>query len=188
MFAVVRASAIFIAVSLFSACAIMPDLPPDWALPQQKILLHVACELRAALRGLDGRTNPKQFDARGWQIKVTLNPKIDADIQPGAGETRKSSGLKRFMSWVVGSGNGITAETRGDRSGSVDFSFDSAELIDSQRLPCEMESPSYHALTRTIGIKDWLYRAADAMNLTGSSIDKPSFTSEVFIKFNGSGS
>jgi hypothetical protein len=48
-------------------------------MPQQEILLHTACELQLAVRGLDGRTNPKQFNARGWSIKVTLNPKVDAD-------------------------------------------------------------------------------------------------------------
>src|ERR1700731_2564370 len=103
-----RASVVFSAAISLPACAIMPDLPPDWALPQQEILLHTACELQAALRGLDGRTNPKQFDARGWLIKITLNPKVDADIQPGAGLTRKSpstTGAKRFITWVIGSGN-----------------------------------------------------------------------------------
>ena len=27
----------------------MPDLPPDWAMPQQEILHHSACEIQTAL-------------------------------------------------------------------------------------------------------------------------------------------
>lgn len=174
-----------------SACAIMPDLPPDWAMPQQEILLHTACELQTALKGLDGRTNPKQFDASGWTIKVTLNPKVDADIQPGAGLTRKNPFVgtpARFVTWVVGGGSGYTLDMRGERTGSIDFAFDSAKLIDDGRLPCDRETPSYHSLTKYLGIKDWLYHSVDAMHLTGSKIDKPSFSSDVLIKFNGSSS
>jgi hypothetical protein len=169
----------------------MPDLPPDWAMPQQEILLHAACELQLALQGLDGRTNPKQFNARGWTIKVTLNPKVDADIQPGAGLTRKNPFVgtpTRFVTWVVGAGSGYTLEMKGERTGSIDFGFDSATLIDDRRLPCERETISYHSLTKALGIRDWLYHSMDAMNLTGSTIDKPSFSSDVFIKFNGNSS
>lgn len=191
MFTLARTLGVVTAGVSLSACAIMPDLPPDWAMPQEEILLHAACELQAALRGLDGRTNPKQFDAREWTIKVTLNPKVDADIQPGAGLTRKApfvSGVQRFSSWVIGSGNGVTADMKGERTGSVDFAFDSAVLIENEKLPCYPETTSYHALTKTLGVRDWLYRSADAMAITGSSIDKPSFSSDVFVKFNGGSS
>ncbi len=102
----------------------MPDLPPDWALPMQEIVLHTACELQGALRGLDHRVNPKQFDANGWTIKVTLNPKLDADIQPGAGLTRRVptiASAPRFSNFVVGPGNGVTADVKGSKTGSVDF-------------------------------------------------------------------
>lgn len=167
----------------------MPDLPPDWALPMQEILLHTACELQGALRGIDGRTNTKQFDARLWKIKVTLNPKVDVDVVPGAGLTRRvpTVGGTRFTNWVVGSGSGITLDMKGSRSGSVDFKFDSAALIMDRKLPCDAETSSYHSLTKHLGIKDWLYRAADAMITTGSSIDSPSFSADVNIKFNASG-
>jgi hypothetical protein len=170
-----------------SGCAIMPDLPPDWAMPQREILLHAACELQFALKGLDGRTNPKQFDARGWTIKITLNPKVDADVQPGAGLTRKNpfvGGPTRFVTWVAGG----SMDMRGGRTGSIDFAFDSAALIDNMNLPCDRDTPSFHSLTKNIGIRDWLYRSVDATILTGASIDKPSFSSDVFIKFNGSAS
>jgi hypothetical protein len=179
------------ATACTSNCAFMPDLPPDWALPMQTIVLHSACELQAALRGLDGRTNPEQFNARGWIIKVTLNPKMDADFQPGAGLTRKvplGANLARFANYVVGSGNGATLDMKGDRTGSVDFKFDSGALIDDRTLPCEPETSSYHVLAEHLGIQNWLYRAADAMNLTHATVDSPSFTAEVTMKFSGTGS
>ena len=92
------------------------------------------------------------------------------------------------MTWVVGAGNGYTMEMRGGRTGSIDFGFDSATLINDANLPCDRDAPSYHSLTKTLGIRDWLYRSVDAMVHTGSFIDKPSFSSEVFIKFNGTSS
>jgi hypothetical protein len=174
-----------------SACAIMPDLPPDWAMPQQEILLHTACELQFALKGLDGYTDPTRFNARGWTIKVSLNPKVNVDIKPGAGLTRKNPFVgtpTRFVTWVVGSGSGYTMDMKGERTGNIDFGFDSAKLMDDGKLPCDRETPSYHALTKSLGIKDWLYRSVDAMNLTGATIDKPSFSSDVFIKFDGNSS
>jgi hypothetical protein len=48
----------------------MPDLPPDWAVPMQEILLHSACELQSALRDIDRRVKKKHFDARGWKISI----------------------------------------------------------------------------------------------------------------------
>ena len=175
---------------LTGGCAIMPDLPPDWALPMQEILLHTACELQFALNGVDGASDPKRFDPRGWTIKVTLNPRVDADIQPGAGLTRRSpaGAVIRFANFVVGGGNGATADLRGTRTGSIDFKFDSAALMKDRVLPCDLDSPSYHSLTKHLGIRLWLLRAIDAMSLTGSSIDNPNFTAQVVIKFNGTGS
>jgi hypothetical protein len=72
-----------------SACAMMPELPPDWALPMREILLHTTCELQQALRGIDGRTNANQFDARGWTIKVTLNPKVGCRSHSQGAEGRR---------------------------------------------------------------------------------------------------
>lgn len=168
-------------------CAIMPDLPPDWALPAREIVLHSACELQAGLRTVDGRTNPKRFDARNWTIRVSLNPKADADIVPGAGLTRRQptqTGVARFANWVVGGGNGMQLDMKGQRTGNLDFVFNSAELIDDNQLPCSDEKIIAHALTKNIGIADWLHRSIDAAYATGSSIDKPSFSSDVFVKFN----
>ena len=168
----------------------MPDLPPDWALPMQEILLHSACELQWALRDIDHHVKKSHFDARNWKISITLNPKVDADIQPGAGLTRKepfTTGVQRFSTWVLGSGNGVTADMRGQRTGSVDFTFDSAKLMADTELPCDRESASYHSLTKYLGIADWLHRSVAASSLTASSVDNPKFSAEVFIKFGGGG-
>jgi hypothetical protein len=172
-------------------CALMPELPPDWSLPMQEILLHTACEMQMALRDIDYRVNPEYFNARGWKITVNLFPKADADIQPGAGLTRRVPNLLsavRFSSWVVGASPGVTLEMRGERSGSTDFTFDSEKLIQDKHLPCDRESVSYHSLTKYFGIREWLYRSVDASALAGSAIDAPKFTADVYIKFNGSNS
>ncbi|WP_156435534.1 hypothetical protein [Bradyrhizobium lablabi] len=104
------------------------------------------------------------FNARNWKIAVTLNPKSEADIVPGAGLTRRvpAAATTRFSNWVVGSGNGVTLDMRGNRTGSVDFNFDSEKLILDSALPCERETISYHSLTKNLGIKDWLYRSVRA--------------------------
>ena len=164
----------------------MPDLPPDWALPMQEIVLHSACELQTALRTLDDRKNSAQFNARGWNIKVTLNPKVDADVAPSASLGRKIPFLSNssFSNWGVGAG----ADMKGERTGSVDFSFDSSQLIDDRRLNCELETPSYHSLTKQLRIAEWLYRSVDAAYASGSSIASPNFTSDVNMKFSGNGS
>jgi len=45
-----------------------------------------------------------------------------------------------------------------------------------------------YSLTKYLGIKDWLYRSINATVTAGASIDNPKFSSDVFIKFNGTGS
>jgi hypothetical protein len=169
----------------------MPDLPADWAMPQREIVLHSACEVQSALRAIALEHPPKAvFDPDGWTVKITLNPKMDADIAPGAGVTRRdpvSTTTARFVSWVVGGPSGATLEMRGERTGSVDFDLDSANLIRAD-LGCQHEPFLLHSLTKTIGIENWLIRSVDAGALSGSKLDKPSFSAEVFMKFNGNGS
>ncbi len=169
----------------------MPDLPADWAMPQSEILLHSACEVQGALRLIAQNNPPKTvFDPGGWTVKITLNPKVDADIAPGAGVTRRQptkANAVRFANLVLGGSNGATAEMRGGRTGNLDFVFDSAKLI-SDDLGCEHEPFLLHSLTKSIGIEDWLIRSVDAAVVSHSKIDKPSFSSEVFMKFSGNGS
>jgi hypothetical protein len=171
-----------------SACAIMPELPPDWALPMEEILLHTSCELQSALRDIDARIKPSHFNARNWKISITLNPKMDADIQPGAGLTRKVPPIgPRIATWILGTGNGVTLDMKGQRTGSVDFTFDSEKLIADDGLPCDRATPSYHSLTKYLGIKDWLYRSVEASAVAASAIENPKFSADVFIKFSGTG-
>jgi hypothetical protein len=168
----------------------MPDIAPDWALPMREIMLHSACELQDALGTLDHEIPSELFNARNWKIAITINPKSEADIVPGAGLTRKvpATATTRFSNWVVGTGNGVTLDMRGNRTGSVDFNFDSEKLILDSGLPCERETISYHALTKNLGVKDWLYRSVQATALAGSTIDNPKFTAQVVVKFNGTAS
>ena len=105
----------------------------------QGILLHSACELQFALRDIQKRKEPQYFDPTVWKIATTLNPIVDADIQPGLGATRKTHGVARFMTWLVGTGNGVTAEMRGERTGSIDFTFDFKKLMDDTHLPCDRD-------------------------------------------------
>ncbi|RJF74358.1 hypothetical protein D4Q52_12770 [Rhodopseudomonas palustris] len=171
-------------------CAVMPDIAPDWALPMREIMLHSACELQDALGALDHEVPPELFNARNWKIAITLNPKSEADIVPGAGLTRRDpvNTATRFSNWVVGGGNGVALDMRGNRAGSVDFNFDSEKLILDRRLPCERETISYHSLTKNLAVKDWLYRSVQATALAGSTIENPKFTAQVVVKFNGSAS
>ena len=187
----VRAFGACIAIVSAGGCAVMPDVPPDWALPMREIMLHSACELQTALSEIDASVNPSLFNARGWKIAVTLNPKAESDIVPGAGLTRRvppiASGT-RLGTYVLGSGNGVTLDMKGNRTGSVDFNFDSEKLILDQKLPCERETLSYHALTKHLAIRDWLVRSVEASKIAGSVIDNPKLTAQVVVKFGGSGS
>ena len=113
--------------------------------------MHTARELQFALNTLEGVSDPKQFDPTNWTIKVTVNPKVDADIQPGAGLTRRvptTGGT--FSNFVIGPGDGITADMKGSHNGSVDFKFDSAALMKDTGLPVI-----------------WLLRAVDTTWVTG---------------------
>ena len=169
----------------------MPDLPPDWAMPQTEIVLHAACEVQSALRTIALEHPPKAiFDPDGWTVKISLNPKVEDDITPGIGATRRQpvrTTAIRFANLVLGGSNGATDEMRGTRTGSLDFVFDSAKLR-TDDLGCQYEPFLLHSLTKSIGIQDWLVRSVYASYVSHSKIDKPSFSSEAFLKFTGSGS
>jgi hypothetical protein len=194
VYAFQRASFLFASLcgGILGGCAIVPDLPPDWAMPQREILHHTACELQTAFRYLDAYPPPKNvFVARNWNIAVTLNPKLEDDIQPGAGLSRKQpikTGAIRSANWVLGGSNGLTADMRGDSNGSFDFDFDSSKLIDDNSLDCEHEPFPLHSLSKSIGIKDWLIHAVEAAVNTNSTIAKPGFQKEVYTRYSGAGS
>jgi hypothetical protein len=168
----------------------MPDLPPDWVMPEQEILHHSACEVQNALRFLVEYPPPKSaFVPTDWTVKITLNPKVDADLAPSAGLTRKTptkANPVRLTSLVLGGTNGATAEGKGERTGNLDFVFDAANLIKDESLDCEHEPFALHSLSQRIGIEDWLIRSVQAATVTHSKIDKPSFSADVLMKFSGS--
>jgi len=175
--------------SFFAACAIVPDLPPDLTFPMREILLNTACELQAALRTYDA-PQFSRFHARKWLITVALNPKTDLDITPGFGLTRKvptAANAIRSTNWAINS-PGIQLDTKTERSGGVGFIFKSPALIDDTTLPCEYASPSYHALSQHLGIREWLGRLVDAMYVTGTAeLDKPTYDTDITIKFSANG-
>ena len=79
-----------------------------------------------------------------------------------------------------------SAEMKGERTGNLDFVFDLAKLRRDD-LGCEYEPFLLHSLTKSIGIEDWLIRSVHASIVSHSKIDKPSFSSDVFMRFNASG-
>jgi hypothetical protein len=168
----------------------MPDLPPEWAMPEQEIVHHSACETQSALKYLAEVPPPKAvFVATDWTVKISLNPKVDADIAASAGLTRKqptTPNPRSLANWVLGGPNGATADTKGERTGNLDFVFDAAKLIKDKTLDCAHEPFAYHSLSKKIGIEDWLIRSVEAAAVTHSKIDKPSFSADVLMKFTGS--
>jgi hypothetical protein len=156
-----------------------------------EIVHHSACEIQNALRYLTASPPPKSvFVATEWTVKITLNPKIDADIAPSAGLTRKSPTTPnplRLTTLTLGGASGATAETKGENTGSLDFVFDSAKLLADRTLDCENEPFALHSLSKRIGIEDWLIHSVQAAAATHSKIDKPSFSADVWMKFSGSG-
>jgi hypothetical protein len=174
-----------------NGCGMVPDLPYDIALPVQEILLHTACELNDAFRSLN-TVEFARFQAGRWLIAVTLTPRVDTEITPGIGFTRKvptPANALRSTSWVIGSAPGMTLDVKGDRNGAVTYNIKSQALISSNDLDCDRTAASYHVLAQHLGIGEWLHRTVSAMNVASmASLDKPTFNSEITIKFTGAGS
>jgi hypothetical protein len=153
-----------LAVSGLGGCAIVPDMPPDIALPMKEILLNAACELQDTLRTFDV-PQFERFKARKWLITVALNPKTDTSLTPSAGLTRKvppASNVARFITWAINS-PGLQLDVKGQRSGGVAFTFKSPNLIDDKSLPCDFKNPSYHSLAQHLGIREWFERLMPCM-------------------------
>lgn len=180
---------------LISGCSIMPDVPDDFSLPVREILQHSACELRGAFLELS-KPEYASFKANKWLIAVKITPKTDSDINGGLGLTGKSttiSGAKYFNNWALGSigapGAGIDA--KGTRIASVVFKMSSQQLLNPKNyLICPVDSPRYHILAEHLGIGEWLVRLVQAKNYAvGSlaSLDTPTYSSQIIVKFSGNG-
>lgn len=182
---------------LLANCSTIPDLPDDFYLPIRQILLHATCELRKAFIDLND-PKYKSFGAPNWLVAVSLTPKADRQITAGAGLTGKSTiDPKRvyFNLWALGSTGapGAQIDVKGHREGYVSFSIHSRDLINEAKFPiyCEESTPAYHALSQNLGIKDWLVRNVQAKDYTVGALaklDKPTFTSQIYVKYSGNGS
>jgi hypothetical protein len=172
---------------VLTSCAAIPDQPDDYTLPIREILQRTACELRTALQDL--KNAGPQFNPNEWLINITLTPKIDTDVNAGLGITSKSSSLAgaKFLSTItLGVSPAGQIDAKGSRSGAVTYAIKSADLI-RKPLDCENPAPTYQALAR-MGVGEWLRRTVrDARGAPAAKIDKPTFSTDVTIKFTGSG-
>jgi hypothetical protein len=169
-------------------CALVPDVPPDFALPVKAILAQTACELQHAFIVLDSKPELKRFKAKKWLVTVALAPKTDTEVTLSGGATRKSlSNAARFTTWSL-SGPGIQSDDKSERSSSINFNFKSAALMADKTLRCPPDYPSIHQLAQHLGVGEWLYRTASAMEIASSvTIDKPVYDTEITIKLSGNG-
>jgi hypothetical protein len=176
-----------------ASCATPPGMPPDFMLPVQQIVVHSVCELHFALEDIS-QSHPS-FLKTAWAISVTLTPKIDTEGALRAGLTGKTSSLsspKFFNTWSVGNTPGAEYDIKGHTDGTAAYLTKSTTLLSKKYRPdnCDTSSVTYNALTRYLGIRDWLERiaAAEDANPRGlTQLDKPTYNSEITIQIDGSG-
>lgn len=175
--------------SALGGCAVIPDIPPDFALPVRAIVAQTACELRNAFIVLDRAPEFKRFKAKQWQVTIALLPRTEADLNISGGLTRRSlSSPIRFTSWTL-SGPGAQIDDKGIRSSAIYFNFASGNLMADRTLQCPPDYPSIHVLAQHLGVGRWLFRSADALSVASSlSPDKPSYNSQITIKLQANGS
>jgi hypothetical protein len=185
--------------ALISAnCAgMIPDVPNDYALPIEDILHNTTCELQKAFVELSLNKDLASFHAQSWLIGLTLSPKTDKEIVAGVGLSGKSSSLAspRYVnSWASGAATlpGFNSDVRGTRNAGVTYNIHSKDLLDKKKfqLDCDPTTPNYNALADNLGVRKWLIRTVEAQhNSVGSlaKLDKPTFSSEIYVKFNAGG-
>ena len=179
-----------------SGCSIIPPMPDDTSLPVREILQHTACELRYAFLKLS-EPQYASFKASKWLVSIKLSPKLNSDINGGVGYTGKSTTLsaaKYFNNWAFGSvgAPGAAVDAKGTRDVSITFKTNSKELLSNPKnqLICPVDGPRAHVLTEHLGIREWLVRLVEAKDTAmGSlaSLDTPTYSSQIFVKFSGNG-
>jgi len=177
-----------------AACSVLPNLPSDEydrvSLPVHEIVLRSACELQDAFNSLT-EDQYKQFKPRNWLISVTLQPKVDTEITPGFGLTRvvpTTPKAPTLTTYTIGGSPGTFIDGKGERLGSVVYSYKSADLMDDKNLDCTPRTPSMNALAQHLGVGEWLRRTVAATNgVKSAKVDKPTFNSDITIKFSASG-
>jgi hypothetical protein len=192
---ILRRVLVYASSTLIGGCTIIPQVPDDFRLPVREILQHSACELRDAFIELS-KPAYASFKASKWLIAIKLAPKLDSEISGGIGATGKSTtlaGAQYFNNWALGSigAPGAAFDTKGTRNASVTFKMTSKDLLNlKNHLICPVDSPRQHALTEHLGIGEWLVQLVQAKNYAvGSlaSLETPTYSSEILVKFSGNG-
>lgn len=184
-----------LACGSLQACASVPKLPPDSQLPIKQILVYSVCDLRSAFLKLE-EEKYTGFNAKKWFINVTITPKVNAERSIFAGTTGKSTtvpGKRYFNTYALGAAPGATANAKGHSDGSITYVLHSAALLDPVKYPldCDQDFKAKSELTRGLDVKGWLLRAVRAGDEgigEMSSIDKPTYTAQIYAKYNGGGS
>jgi hypothetical protein len=192
-----RRCLILMSTALLANCSIIPEVPNNYSLPLDDILHNTTCELREAFFELNTERQLESFGAKNWLIGLTLSPKTDKELIGGVGLTGKSIASPNplyFNNWALGAPAlpGALGDIRGTRNAGITYNVHSRDLLNVKKFPlfCNPTSPTYNALAQHLGVREWLIRTVLAQNDTIGSLtklDKPTFSSEIFVKFTGSG-
>jgi hypothetical protein len=176
-------------VASSGACAVVPDIPPDFALPVRAIVAQTACELQQAFVAIDATPEFKRFKAKQWQVSITLLPRAEVALNASGGLTRRSlSSPVRFTTWAL-TGPGVQLDDKGIRSSGITYNFVSGKLMTDRTLVCPPDYPSIHVLAQHLGVGRWLFRSADTLLVASSlSADKPNYNSQITIRLLANGS
>ena len=179
-------SAILVAAMSLSGCASpIPDLSNEYDLPIQAILTHAVCELNTAFHDLK---TVKGFKADQWAISISLTPKIDTEFTANLGASGKSTTNAKalnYITWTLGT-TGLQFDFKGHRDGSVSFLVHSSQLLDNKHPVSCPPADTPNALMQKLGIEEWLARliTTDENGISQlTSLDKPSYNSEIIVKF-----
>lgn len=183
-----RGICVAVLVASSGACAVIPEVPPDFALPVRAIVAQTACELRDAFIALDTTAEFKRFKAKQWLVTITLLPRTEVDLTASGGFTRRSlNNPVRFATWTL-SGPGVQLDDKGIRSSGISYNFISGTLMADRTLVCPPDYPSIHMLAQHLNVGRWLFRSADALSVAASlSADKPVYNSQITIKLAANG-
>lgn len=176
-------------VACLGACAVIPEIPPDFALPVRAIVAQAACELRDAFIAIDATPEFKRFKAKQWQVSITLLPRAEVGLNASGGLTRRTlNNPLRFTTWAL-NGPGIQLDDKGIRSSGITYNFVSGRLMTDRTLVCPPDYPSIHVLAQHLGVGRWLFRSAETLLVASSlSADKPNYNSEITIRWSANGS
>lgn len=185
------AAAVLICFACSGCAELAPSLPPDTTYPVRDIVARTTCDLYHAFSAVSG-PGYKRFKAKNWLIAITLTPRVDTDFQPGLGAKRfvpANVSAERLTTWIFGGAPGVYVDFKGERTGGVAYDIKSAVLLKRGAGNCAASTPAQKMLQAHLGVQDWLLRTASTLNSNPiATIDKPSFNTDITVKFGGSGS